>query len=208
MNGIKKSLASMSRRGKVFLFAVWCGGLLWAVPAAAADGNADKSAGADTDKTKENDQAGGSHRNADGASDRPAEVRAQARIILIAGSQKAAGKLPKTLRAWRRKLKKPPFSAFKSFRVLKTIRQALSTKKALTAVLAGPYVLHIKLLGKQSRPGKRARYRFFLKLTAKRRKRKVRVVHSGRMLLDKGGTFFIAGPRFHKETLILGITLR
>jgi hypothetical protein len=78
----------------------------------------------------------------------------------------------------------------------------------MVAVLVGPYVLHLELLDKIERSGRRDRYRFHLKLVAKRSKKKPQVFHSGRMLLDEGGTFFIAGPRYKGDTLILAITLK
>ena len=134
-------------------------------------------------------------------------LKARAEITLISGRQKGPKKLPKQLAAWRKKLTKPPFSVFKSFSVLKKIAKTLTKQKSLSVVLAGPYVLHLKLIQGVKGSRRRIRYRFHLKLLSKKG-RKSKLLHSGRMLLDKGGTFFIAGPRYKGGTLILGITLK
>lgn len=133
-------------------------------------------------------------------------VQSKGTVKLILGSQKRAA-FPKKLAAWRHQLTRPPFSAFKSFKVLKNLNFTLTAGRPVTALLAGPYVLSVKLINRITTRKGKVRYRFQLKLTAKR-KRRAKLLHSSRMLLDKGGTFFLAGPRYRSGTLILGITLR
>ncbi|MCD6499069.1 MAG: hypothetical protein J7M25_12335 [Deltaproteobacteria bacterium] len=127
--------------------------------------------------------------------------RAQVRVI---GASMKPAPLPKALKVWSRKLRQPPFSLFKSFKLIKTIDRDLTKNRSVTAVLAGPYVLTLELLSRAA--GKRIRYRFRLKLTARKGKH-VRVISSSTLRMDSGGTFFVAGPRLGPQTLILGITL-
>jgi len=140
--------------------------------------------------------------------DKAKTIKAGAEITLILGSQKGKGGLPKELREWQKQLTAPPFSLFKSFRVVKQIKRPLSNKKDLSLVLVGPYLMDLGLLERVAVKGKPIRYRFDLKLFSKKGSKKKKLLHSGRMLLDKGGTFFVAGPRHEDGTLILGITLK
>jgi hypothetical protein len=133
-------------------------------------------------------------------------VQSKGTVKLILGSQKKSA-FPKKLAAWRHQLTRPPFSVFKSFKVLKNLNFTLTAGRPVTALLVGPYVLSVKLINRITTRKGKTRYRFQLKLTAKR-KRRAKLLHSSRMLLDKGGTFFLAGPRFKSGTLILGIALR
>ncbi len=135
-------------------------------------------------------------------------IKAEAEITLILGSQKGGKTFPKALREWQKQLTAPPFSLFKSFRVLKQIKRPLSDRKSLSLVLVGPYLMDLGLLEGVDVKGKPMRYRFNLKLFSKKGSKKKKLLHSGRMLLDKGGTFFVAGPRHEDGTLILGITLK
>lgn len=134
------------------------------------------------------------------------KARASVTIKIILGSQKP-GFFPKELERLKRQLTRPPFSAFKSFKMLKTLSFQLVTPRPVTAVLTGPYVLTVSLI-KTSRSRKGViRYHFGLKLIARREKRD-RTLHSSKMILARDGTFFLAGPKHQSGTLILGITFR
>ncbi len=128
--------------------------------------------------------------------------------VVVIGAVTNPAPFPKELLSWKRQLTNPPFSFFKGFSLLKALSSSLAAnRKPFKAQLAGPYFMELKLLGRRLSAKGREQYRFQLKLIERKGKRS-KVISNGTMRLDRGGTFFVAGPKVGRKTLILAITLK
>ena len=134
-------------------------------------------------------------------------VKCHASVAVIGAVTKRAP-FPKELAAWKKQLTRPPFSFFKGFALLKGLEAALAVdRKPFVAALAGPYSMELKLLGTHRTSKGKEQFRFRLKLMVHRGKVS-KVISNGTMRLDRGGTFFVAGPKVGVQTLVLAITLK
>ncbi len=145
---------------------------------------------------------GQQHRAASGTA-----VSCKASVAVIGASSKPLP-FPKSLAAWKRQLVRPPFSSFKGFELLKSYATALRVgNKPSLVQLAGAYSMSLKLLGSSVSAKGKPQYRFQLKLMVRKGKAH-KVISNGTMRLDRGGTFFVAGPKVGARTLVLAITLK
>ena len=134
-------------------------------------------------------------------------VKCHASVAVIGAVTKRAP-FPKALAAWKKQLTRPPFSFFKGFALLKGLESDLAVgRKPFVAALAGPYTMELTLLGTHRTSKGKEQFRFRLKLMARRGKES-KVISNGTMRLDRGGTFFVAGPKVGAQTLVLAITLK
>ena len=122
---------------------------------------------------------------------------------------KQAGPFPKALSHLRSRLASRPFDAFRSFVLLGTRSLALVSGERRRATMVGPYVLEAELLSRVVSPRGPERLRFSLTLErlAQRQRPAKRVLRSV-LVLDRGGTLFLAGPRHEHGTLVFGVTCR
>ncbi len=126
--------------------------------------------------------------------------------VQVIAASRAKAPFPKALGRFRKALTSGRFSAFKGFRLLKVVRQPLVAGRAVSFVVAGPYLLELELL-ERLRVKNRESYRFRLMFKMKRHG-KLRTLSRSVLRLTRGGTFFLAGPPWRQATLVLAITLK
>ncbi len=126
--------------------------------------------------------------------------------VHVIAASRAKAPFPKALARFRKELTSGRFAAFKGFRLLKVVRRPLEAGRPVSFVAAGPYLLELELL-ERVRAKSGESYRFRLQLKMKRRG-KLRTLSRSVLRLSRGGTFFLAGPPWGRETLVLAITLK
>jgi hypothetical protein len=129
-------------------------------------------------------------------------------ILIIQGLDQP-GPLPKSLSPLRSQLESRPFTRFRSFRLLGRRSVALVSGERRRASLVGPYVLEAELLAQVTSPSGLDRLRFVLTLDKlNKQQRSPKRVLKSVLVLDRGGTLFLAGPRYERGTLVLGLSCR
>ncbi len=135
-------------------------------------------------------------------------LRAVCEVQIIEG-RKQPGAFPRALRRLRSRLAGQPFKRFRSFRLLKKTTLSLATGRRTRRRLVGPYRFEGQLLARVVTARHRSRLQFRLSLYRQR----VSMKPGKRLLrttleLDRGGTLFLAGPRYRAGRLIFALTCR
>lgn len=119
------------------------------------------------------------------------------------------GPFPKALKHLRSQLESRPFTAFRSFALLGVRSLGLASGERRRAAMVGPYVLEAELLSRvvSAKGPERLRFSLALDRLADRQRPAKRVLSSV-LVLDRGGTLFLAGPRHLQGTLVFGVTCR
>ncbi|MFH2006890.1 MAG: hypothetical protein ABI333_09930 [bacterium] len=142
------------------------------------------------------------------AAAKTSQLTATCKVHVIQG-QHAPGRFPKALQHLRRRLDAQPFKVFRSFALLKVTSLRLSTGQLSSKKLVGPYRLEGQLLSQLLSAKHRRRLRFELALYRRRtRFRAAKRLLKSTLVLDRGGTMFLAGPPHKGGKLILGLTCR
>lgn len=141
---------------------------------------------------------------------RPTRARLEARCkIHVIHGLNVPGPFPRALRHLRSHLVAQPFKAFLSFKLLKVVPLRIREGKVAGKELVGPYRLEILLREQLLTARGKRRLRFTLSLHRRRsRFRAARRMLRSRLVLDRGGTLFLAGPRHQTGRLVIGVTCR
>jgi hypothetical protein len=105
----------------------------------------------------------------------------------------------------RAQLSKPPFSAFKTFKLLDTINLRVDGTTANKTTLPSGQTLVLTLRERLLSPKNRVRLRMHLVLSKPAAKRRLL---STRFTIYDGGTIFFAVARHQGGTMVIGITCR
>jgi hypothetical protein len=133
-----------------------------------------------------------------------ASSTADCQIFEIKASNEGGGVDP-ALRALARKLKKPPFSSWKSFKLLKSHDRKVEKMKALNLALVTGSKLALLFRGVSGGPSSKPRLRVTFTLDDKSGKRKV----DGTINLDSGDYSLIGGDSIEGGgTYIVAVTCR
>lgn len=139
---------------------------------------------------------------------RAARPTATCEVLVIQGLDQA-GPFPKALVPLRSRLASRPFSRFRSFQLLGNRSLALVPGERRRAPMVGTYVLEAELLSRvvSAKGPERLRFALTLERLLDRQRPAKRVLRSV-LVLDRGGTLFLAGPRHERGTLVFGLTCR
>lgn len=142
------------------------------------------------------------------ARQRQARPVATCQVHVIRGLH-TPGQFPKQIRHLRSSLDVRPFSRFLSFELLKTASLQLFSRQQSRVHTVGPYWLEAELLGQVVSSRRVERLRFILSLERRAEGRHAaRNMLRSTLVLDRGGTLFLAGPRHGPGTLVFGVTCR
>ena len=147
---------------------------------------------------------------ADAAPARKASPAVEARCtVRIIHGLKKPGAFPADLKPLQSRLAGKPFQRFKSFKLLKTKVLPLATGRLTRKSLVGPYRFEGQLLARVIAAKGRKRLRFQLSLYRRRARMKAakRLLHT-KLVIDQGGTMFLAGPRYKCGRLIFALTCK
>ena len=136
------------------------------------------------------------------------QLRARCTVTMIHGL-KTPGGFPNKLKHLRSRLRAHPFNRFLSFAFLGQINMKLRTGRLSSEKLVGPYHLEGQLLSQVRTSRTKKRLRFTLSLHRRRtRYRAAKRMLKTTLVLDRGGTMFLAGPSYKGGKLVLGLTCK
>jgi hypothetical protein len=116
----------------------------------------------------------------------------------------AAGGIDKRLKSLKKKLSRPPFSPYKTIKLLQAKKLTIVQSANQKATLPDGKVLKLTFKEKLLIKG-RLRVRMHLKLTEPRSKKLLaRTVYS----IADGGTFLVAGAKYKGGIMIIGVTCK
>jgi hypothetical protein len=135
--------------------------------------------------------------------DPPAAANADCQILEIKASNDGDGVDP-ALRPLARKLKKPPFSSWKAFKLLKQHARSVERMKALNLGLVTGSKLALLFRGASGGQASKTRLRLTFTLDDKNGKRKL----DGTINLDSGDYSLIGGDTFEGGTYIVAVSCK
>lgn len=137
-----------------------------------------------------------------------APLQARCKVLVIQG-RKTPGAFPANLRHLRSRLAAKPFKVFRSFELLGTKTLPLATGRLTRAALVGPYRVEAQLLSRLRARRRKPRLQLQLSLFRKRtRLEGAKRLLRTKLVIDQGGTLFLAGPRYRAGRLILALTCK
>jgi hypothetical protein len=138
----------------------------------------------------------------------PAALQARCRVLIIHGL-KTPAPFPRSLKHLRSRLTAKPFKVFRSFQLLRKKTLPLATGRLTRAPLVGPYRVEAQLLSRLHTRAHKSRLQMRLSLFRKRsRHRGAKRLLRTKLVIDQGGTLFLAGPRYKAGRLILALTCK
>lgn len=116
----------------------------------------------------------------------------------------AAGGIDKRLKVLKKKLKRPPFSPYKTIKLLQAKKLTIAQSSHQQTTLPDGKVLRLTFKEKLLLKG-RLRVRMHLKLSEpKSKKLLARTIYS----IADGGTFLVAGAKYKGGIMIIGVTCK
>jgi hypothetical protein len=135
------------------------------------------------------------------AGDKASKAEATAEIVVAHGSNSGKGIDPKLAR--HKELKSPPFSSYDSYALLEEGTRALTRGKPSALKLPDGGELSVTLDNVEEKAGKPSRY--VVKASIKKPGGEESTVQ---VKAKPGAMFFVAGQKFEKGILVLGIRMR